>query len=319
MKRNYKPVTEYGPAVPVGGKIAKGAIAAANFLVDCIIILIFIVLIGFGVYSIWDTNQIYTASSSTLYETYKPAADNTDSPSFQDLVAINPDVLGWITIYGTGVDYPVVQGENNDEYMNTTADGKFALGGAIFLDFSNAKDFSDFNTVIYGHHMEKSEMFGDIDRFDDERFFNAHQYGNLYYGNKNHGLEFFAMVDADAYDFTLYNPHVDNAASYLDYIKSNARYFRSGVADPSDHIVMLSTCADTATNGRYVLFGKISDNTFEDSFVTTPTVITRTLLGNSGSEGGVPMFWLVIAVVLVLVLLAAVLTAGHYTKRRRRQ
>lgn len=303
--------------MPTSYRVAKGVIWCANFALDLAIILVVLILIGFGTYTVWDTQQIYTASSSTQFETYKPASDE-DTASFEDLVAINPDVLGWLTIYGTGVDYPLVQGEDNDEYMNKTATGEFALGGAIFVDYSNSADFSEFNTIIYGHHMAQSEMFGDIDQFDDETYWNEHKYGNLYYGGRNHGLELFAMIDADAYDFTLYDAHVEDGETYLAYLRSIARYWRDEFdVSASDHIVMMSTCADTATNGRYVLFGKIVDNTYEDTFVTEPTIIQRTIR-TSGSEGTIPIYYLVIALILVALLLLVILVVTHLNKARLR-
>lgn len=273
--------------------IARGVIAVFDHLADLIVLALILVVIAYAAYSIWDTNQIYTSSDSTVYETYKPTAEK-DSPTFAELQQINPDVCAWISIYGTGIDYPVVQGENNDEYLNKTVTGDFALGGSIFLDSTNNNGFSEFNTVVYGHHMEKSEMFGDLDKFDDKTYFDEHQHGSLYYGNALHGLTVFAMVDGDAYDFTLYNPHVDGLSSesgdavsvnsgradgteensrkgsisgtdaaaetdYIRYITSIAKYTRDIGLMPGDHIVMLSTCA-SGTNARYVLFARIEDN-----------------------------------------------------------
>lgn len=299
----------------MGQRVARTAIAVVNFAVDLVIILIVMVLLGFGAYSIWDTNQIYAVADAKVYETYKPSGGD-DSPSFAELQVLNPDVLGWITIYGTGIDYPVVQGEDNDEYMNKSATGGFSLGGSLFLDYQNAADFTDYNTIIYGHHMAQSEMFGDIDLFEDQSYFDSHRYGDLYYGGKNHGLELFAMIDADAYDFTLYNSQVTDGASYLVYMKSIARYWRDeSNVHASDHIVMLSTCADTATNGRYVLYGVIRDETYEDTFVEEQTIIQRTI-ATAGNEGSVPILYLVIAVIVVLLLLAVVLVARHLGKER---
>lgn len=305
--------------MPTSYRVAKGAIWCVNQIVDLLMILVVAILIGYGTYSIWDTRQIYTASSSTVYETYKPGSNEEDSPSFDELIAINPDVIGWITIYGTGIDYPVVQGEDNDTYMNRTATGEFALGGAIFLDWSNAADFTDFNSIIYGHHMDHGEMFGNIDQFEDETYWNAHQHGNLYYGGQNHGLALFAMIDADAYDFTLYEPQVQDGEAYLTYLRSIARYWRDSVdVSARDHIVMMSTCADTATNGRYVLFGRIVDETYEDTFVTTPTVIQRTI-ASAGSEGSIPIYYLVITLILVGLLLLAILVITHLNRQRVRR
>lgn len=162
-------------------------------------------------------------------------------------------------------------------------------------------------------------MFGDIDKFDDETYFDEHQYGNLYYEGSNHGLEFFAMIDADAYDFTLYNSQVTDGTAYLSYLQSIARYWRSEAVPGADgHIVMLSTCADTATNGRYVLFGRITDETYEDTFVVEPTIIQRTIT-TAGSEGSVPIHYLIIALILVALLLILILVLSYLNKVRARR
>lgn len=250
-----------------GSRVARSLVAFMDRAVDLLVTALILVTLAYAVYSIWDTNQIYTASEATVYETYKPT-EKADSPTFAQLEQINPDVCAWINIYGTGIDYPVVQSDNNDEYMNKTVTGDFALGGSIFLDHTNAKDFSDFNTIIYGHHMEKHEMFGDLDMFEEKKFFDEHQYGSLYYDGRLHGLTVFAMVNADAYDFTLYDPHVEDEASqrkYLAYIEETSKYYRDIGAKSGDHIVMLSTCA-SGTNERFVLFARVEDKAMPDPY-----------------------------------------------------
>ncbi len=230
-----------------------------NQAVDMIVLVALMGVLVFGVWSIWDDNQIYREADTSRYQMYKPG--NTDSPfSFEDLVKLNPDVCGWLTIYDTGIDAPLVQGENNDEYLNTSVDGTFALSGSIFLDAANANDFSDFNTIIYGHHMEKGKMFGDLDKFNNESYFQDHEYGSLYDGSVTHKLQVIAMVNTDAYDSKLYREPITDAAEqtdYVHYIKDKAVFTRNiEEVKPGDHILMLSTCA-TLTDGRYVLFARM--------------------------------------------------------------
>ena len=111
-------------------------------------------LILYGVYAFWDTRQVYDAASAQKYETYKPKKD--DSMSFEQLQAQNSEVIGWLHVYGTKIDYPFTQAEDNSKYVNTDVMGEYALSGSLFLDCMNAPDFSNFNNIIYGHHMEKS-------------------------------------------------------------------------------------------------------------------------------------------------------------------
>lgn len=243
------------PSASAAGILLK----AGNQVVDTLVLLVLMGVLAFGVWSIWDDNQIYREADTSRYEMYKPG--KADSPlSFEDLVAMNPDVCGWLSIYDTGIDAPLVQGENNDEYLNKSVDGSFALSGSIFLDAANANDFSDFNTIIYGHHMEKSKMFGDLDKFNDETYFQNHEYGSLYDGSVMHKLQVIAMVNTDAYDSQLYRgPITDEAeqTEYISYIKEKAEFTRSmDEVKSGDHVLMLSTCA-TLTDGRYVLFARI--------------------------------------------------------------
>lgn len=289
--------------------IAARVIRFFDQVTDLLFLALVMAAVVYGVYSIRDTQQIYTASDANRYTAYKPA-EAKDSPNFAELSAINPDVCGWISIYGTGIDYPVVIGGNNDEYINKSVTGEFALGGSIFLDSANKRDFSDFNTVIYGHHMEKSRMFGDLDKFEDQQFFDTHAYGSLYYGGALHGLHIFAMVDADAYDGTLYNPHVEGADEerrYLAYIRRIARYTRDAGVSPGGHIVMLSTCA-SGTNARYVLFAGITDTVPADPYKQDgkTSVSRRAAGGGHALRAG----WLALILAgsagILVILLAAV-------------
>ena len=136
-----------------------------------IVAVVAVIIIMFAAYSLYDTFYINQhAFSSYELKQFKPIPVDTndgskgkdngdgsgsdyDQDSFARLKEVNEDARGWITVYDTNIDYPVVQGENNDEYLNKTVTGDFALGGSIFLDSTNNNDFSEFNTVVYGHHM----------------------------------------------------------------------------------------------------------------------------------------------------------------------
>ena len=92
-----------------------------------------------------------------------PAVDNTiavdtvdvsawPQVDFSQLAQINPDIVGWIYIEGTKINYPVVQAENNRYYMSRLFDGSYNASGCIFLDCRSSSDFSDRHSIIYGHH-----------------------------------------------------------------------------------------------------------------------------------------------------------------------
>lgn len=78
-----------------------------------------------------------------------------------------------MTIDDTNIDYPVMQGEDNNEYLNKDPFGNYALSGSIFLDRRNNPEFKDYYSLIYGHHMEHGMMFGAIDEYLNEDYFNS--------------------------------------------------------------------------------------------------------------------------------------------------
>jgi len=248
------------------GLIRKG-VRLLDGTINLVVLLLFLLCLSIGSYALWDSHQIYQEANQQRYEQYKPTADET--LSFQELQKINPDVFGWLTIYGTNIDYPLVQGESNSTYLNTSVTGENVLSGSVFLDSRNQRDFSDFNSIIYGHHMDKQIMFGDLDQFVDGTFFAEHQYGELYYNSTVHGLEFFAFIETDAHNTQLYSTAISDEGDQQEYInrlRQQASQQREISVLPSDHIVLLSTCADMLTNGRHVLVAKISDTVYEDPF-----------------------------------------------------
>jgi sortase B len=174
-------------------------------------------------------------------------------------------------VYGTNIDYPVTQGQDNMKYVNTNAEGLYSLSGSIFLDCCNNKDFSDFNNILYGHHMAKKAMFGDIGDFRNQDMFDTHRYGNLYFDGKDHGIEFFTFVHTDAYDNTVFTAAVqeEDRQAYLDYLVTKAIHERDIGVTTLDHIILLSTCSSSSTNGRDILIGRITDEVFDDPFIKT--------------------------------------------------
>ena len=258
----------------VSAGIGRRAIRLANGIINTAVLLTVMVLFAFGCYAIWDSNQVYHAAAAVQYAAYKPL-DAPGISSFQGLQAINPEVLGWLTVYGTHIDYPVAQSGDNLKYINTDATGKRSLSGALFLDAKNSRSFADFSNVIYGHHMDKQAMFGEITEFADPAYFDARPYGSLYVGGRQYGLEFFAFIYADAYDETVYQVKITGQAqrqAYLDTLAAKAVNLRRDVpVTPGDRVVLLSTCSSNATNGRGLLVGKLTDTVHEDPFQTPPT------------------------------------------------
>ena len=152
-----------------------------NELLNWILMIILVVLFCYGTYGIGDSYMLEENAMPEHYEIYRPTEE--DYGNFDELKAQNSDVCGWITIYGTHVDYPIVQSEDNSTYLMRNPRGEYSLSGSIFMDYMNQKDFSDFNTIIYGHHMDGGAMFGDFDQYleydSTDSDWNGQGYGKL--------------------------------------------------------------------------------------------------------------------------------------------
>lgn len=235
---------------------------AGDRLVSLLAAGLILLMLLYGGYSLWDTAMVFNGAflSSDLLQ-FKPAAGDPDSnPTLAELQAINPDVLGWLTIDDTHIDYPVVIGETDMEYVNKDVYGDFALSGSIFLDSDNARDLSDAYTLVYGHHMDNGAMFGDVVEFVNTDYFESHQTGTLYLPDATYTIEIFACVQVDAFDSMIYDPLAQNGdvselLNYVDEIAVQSRYI--GV-QPTDKVIGLSTCAEAETNGRVVIFGRLA-------------------------------------------------------------
>ena len=278
--------------------------------ITMMVLLLFLSCIAFGMYAVWDSDQLYEEADVAKYAQYKPSGE--DMRSFEELKQINPEVIGWLNVYGTNIDYPLVQGIDNETYINTSATGERVLSGSIFLDYRNQPDLSDFNNIIYGHHMSKRVMFGEIGEFQEEQYFNERPYGKMQIGEKEYGIEFFAFVEADGYDREIYTPAVtgeDRKKEYLDRLLERALYVREIENNQLDRVVLLSTCTTNATNGRHILIGQLTDTIYEDTFLKN-TMIDG--LGNKKS------FLEKYILLLVSILLVLNIMFGRRYKRERK-
>lgn len=241
----------------------KKIIRIADKAVSLLILLCFLPILCYGVYVLWDSQNINQQADASLYETFRPIEGNNFS--LKELQERNPEVFGWLTVENTHIDYPLVQAQNNSKYVNTDVLGEFSLSGSIFLDCRNQKDFSNFNNILYGHHMAKDAMFGELEYYEKSSYFEKHLNGSLYYENVWHDVEFFAFVHADAYDTMLYNASLgnENMQEYLRYVKKNAINYKELSFDVEERFVTLSTCTSGSTNGRHLLIGRILKDTVD--------------------------------------------------------
>ena len=132
-------------------KVCKWIIKVANGCINFVVILSLSLAGLYAAYALWDNSLIYAAVDDAQADMLKLKPQENE-PTFNELLAINPDIRAWITLDNTNVDYPVLQGETNLTYINTDVYGNFALAGSIFLDSRNDGAFKEPYSLLYGHY-----------------------------------------------------------------------------------------------------------------------------------------------------------------------
>lgn len=177
--------------------------------------------------------------------------------NFDDLSEINSDIVGWLYIDNTTINYPIVQGEDNSYYLKHLFDKNYSSSGCIFLDCNNSFDFSDYNNVIYGHHMKNGTMFSSLTEYKNQDYYDAHPQAILVTPNQNYIIDIFAGYVASTND-NAWRISFDSGNEYAEWIaKIKGRSCFISNIDPSasDKIITFSTCSYEFDNARFVLHG----------------------------------------------------------------
>lgn len=235
-------------------EIFRDIIKGINKIIDCAIFLFCLFVFSICIYAVYDNALIYQAADNSEILSYKPTA-NEDSSFIQGSVA-------WLTIPDTNIDYPIMQGESNDEYLNKDPMGEYSLSGSIFLDSRNSSFFDDPYNLIYGHHMEQDMMFGGLDTFSDNDYFATHNEGTLIAKTKTYTIHFFSFIHTSADIKLIFSPLDTDKEELLSYLKKNASIYNDETVsmNKEGNIVALSTCGDAGTIDRTVVFGFLEEN-----------------------------------------------------------
>lgn len=238
------------------------------FLAICIVVFCFS---SYKLYEVWKTQNQVKEETSSLSQYLKPAPapaepaapeesaeDSTQSapaqkeeakperlvytPDWAGLQAQNPDILGWIIVPGTNISYPVVQGKDNVWYLTHTAMGESNYIGAVFMDATAPRDFSDSNTIIFAHSVDIGGMFTDLDKFEDKAFFENHPVFWLLTPEQNYQCKIFAFTEANPSSAIYTVDYGDYAKEVLQEVKDQALYYRDEGDLKDKHLVSLSTC-----------------------------------------------------------------------------
>lgn len=183
------------------------------------------------------------------------------------LLALNPDAIGWIRFDQPDIiDYPLVQGRDNQHYLNHTFQGTFNKVGAIFIHFENDRYFNDRNTFIFGHNMNNGSMFGELMQYRNREFYEQHPYFYIYTLDQRrltYRVFVAAIVDDQTRTYDLIWGPDEYFADYLEFIQGTSLYNTGTQVDASSRIVTLSTCTNVRDVERFVLHAvKVDERQF---------------------------------------------------------
>lgn len=253
-------------------------------VVRLICIFAFSFLMVFSVWKIYDIMRDYKAGEDTydslqqyvsipVSTTPPPAKGEPEPPfieeekiivdwpqvDFEQLLEINPDVVGWIYIEETEVNYPVVQGSDNDYYLKRLVDGTWNSSGSIFLDASASSDLSDQHSIIFGHNMKNGTMFSTLMNYKDPAFYEDHPEILFLTPTCNYLIRVFSGHVADASVNAWEREFQDiRFSDWLSAITKQSLFVSEHQPQFDDLIISLSTCSYEFNNAKFLLHGYVA-------------------------------------------------------------
>ena len=210
------------------------------------------------------STEVMETETEDAQEESDSAIAGVDIPQKQldwnELAKVNPDIYAWIYIPGTQVDYPVLQHPtDNTYYLNYNMNGTRGYPGCIYTEKANSKEFTDFDTVVYGHNMRNDTMFASLHNYEDQTFFNNFPYIYVYTKEKVLVYEIFAAYKTDdahilhTNDFSTKEGRVSYLESIVKKSKNSPEVKDKIQLSVDSHLLTLSTCVSKEADKRFVV------------------------------------------------------------------
>lgn len=177
---------------------------------------------------------------------------------FEVLWETNEDVVGWIYCEDTPINFPIVQAEDNDYYLRRLIDGTWNSSGTLFADYRNTADFSDSNTIIYGHNMKNKGMFGTLSNYKEQSYYDDHPLMWLLTPDGNYKVELIAgYVTSPTSEIYSFGQTEEEVFALAEQSIEKSTFTSDFQVLQGDRFVTLSTCSYEYDNARYVLIGRL--------------------------------------------------------------
>lgn len=182
-------------------------------------------------------------------------------PDFEILLQWNPDITGWIWSPGADIDYPVVQGSDNNYYLNHMVNGERSIIGSIFMESLNQKEFQDDVTILYGHHITGGQIFSSLSGYKTQSYYEEHPILYLYTPDQDYRVDLFAgeILDGKKGSFPIIFESTDARERWLKKLLVSSTFKSPVAVEEHDRILVLCTCSYEYNNARYAVYGVLSD------------------------------------------------------------
>lgn len=210
-----------------------------------------------------DMAVIPTDGNDTPQENLSQRSENETVPIIVDFDVLcrgNQDIVGWLYCADSIINYPVVQGDDNDYYLHHLLDESENSSGTLFVDFRNAEDFSDWHTIIYGHNMRNDTMFGTLTEYSSQEYYDAHPVMYLLTPMQNYKIELVAGY-VTSFNSEIYGIKncIEERNTLLQTALDKSDFKSAADINDDDQLITLSTCSYEYENARYVLIGVLRE------------------------------------------------------------
>lgn len=215
--------------------------------------------LGSGFLMVRDLNQ-YAKSTGA----YDGLAEHVELPEQDEAPEeTGPDIIGWLTLPDSAINYPVTQTDDNEYYLHHLYDGTYNKVGCLFADYENAADFSDRNTIIYGHNMRDGSMFAALNEYAEQSYYDTHKQMYLVTPEGGYVVELFAAFTAkpaesgnDTSPWRLEWKDDGDYTTWLTAMKERSVVESDVTVTCSDKVLTLSTCTPGGAQ-RFIVMGKL--------------------------------------------------------------
>lgn len=176
---------------------------------------------------------------------------------FKQLKSINSDIIGWIYIPHTVVDYAVLKGQDNNTYLHHNYYKKYSFAGCIFMDQMNKADFTDDNTILYGHNMKNGSMFATLKQYMSQSYMDKHPY--IYVYRPDGSLNVYSVFSTNIFKAVSHMYAKGNP--YESYVKKilSTSLAKEDVEMKAAPLLMCSTCSGANSENRNVVYGRLAE------------------------------------------------------------